>query len=315
MSRIVYLSWPANEITGGIKMVFRHVEVLREAGFEAIVATPDGKPPGWFETTAPVYPLSALTPEGDVFVYPENHAGILRQLGGWPNRKIVFCQNQQMVFRGLEGARDYREFGVSAILCAGPSAAAFCRRRCPAQKLFVIPNFVEGGTFYPRDPKRLQIAFAPKKRPLEAEIIQDLFQAENLEFRSVPWVPIAGLAEPEVARVLGDSALYLSLCRHEAFALSILKALASHCVVAGFTGCGARDYTNNSNGFWAAEDDCLDASDRLAQAARLYVEGGESVHDLRESSAATVSHYQRPLFVRRLVECWRCLLAEDQVPV
>src|SRR5262245_15423384 len=48
--RIVYVSWPADEIAGGIKMAFRHVEALRGAGFTACIATPDAKPPPWFQT-------------------------------------------------------------------------------------------------------------------------------------------------------------------------------------------------------------------------------------------------------------------------
>jgi hypothetical protein len=44
MRRITYLSWPAGEITGGIKMAFRHVETLREKGFDAGIATPDARP-------------------------------------------------------------------------------------------------------------------------------------------------------------------------------------------------------------------------------------------------------------------------------
>ena len=47
--RFVYLSWPATEIAGGIKLVFRHVEILREAGLDAVVATPGGEPPQWLE--------------------------------------------------------------------------------------------------------------------------------------------------------------------------------------------------------------------------------------------------------------------------
>ena len=30
MRRVVYLSWPAEEISGGIKMAFRHVEALTQ---------------------------------------------------------------------------------------------------------------------------------------------------------------------------------------------------------------------------------------------------------------------------------------------
>jgi len=42
--RIIYLSWPAREISGGIKMAFRHVEALREAGFDAVTNPPQGFP-------------------------------------------------------------------------------------------------------------------------------------------------------------------------------------------------------------------------------------------------------------------------------
>jgi len=40
---------PATDIARGIKVAFRLVEVLREAGFEAVVATADAKPPDWFQ--------------------------------------------------------------------------------------------------------------------------------------------------------------------------------------------------------------------------------------------------------------------------
>jgi hypothetical protein len=65
MRRIVYLSWPAQQISGGIKMAFRHVEALRDAGYEAYVATPDAQPPNWFATTAPVLPFTDLARDTD----------------------------------------------------------------------------------------------------------------------------------------------------------------------------------------------------------------------------------------------------------
>ena len=55
--RIVDLSWPPTEITGGIKITFRHVEALRAAGFDAVVAAAGGQRPEWFETDAPVVDL------------------------------------------------------------------------------------------------------------------------------------------------------------------------------------------------------------------------------------------------------------------
>jgi hypothetical protein len=313
MPRIVYLSWPAHEITGGIKMAFRHVETLCQAGFEACVATPDAKPPTWFDTTATVLSLKDLAPSTDILVFPENHAGFLRQFAAWPNRKVVFCQNQFMVWRGLKDAGDYADFGVRDVICPAELVAAFCRRRCPQQRVHLVPYGLDEQMFHPRPPKRLQIAFAPRKRPLEAAFIRDVFRADNPSLASIPWVPLSRLPEKEVARILGESALYLSLCRFEALPLSALEALASGCVVAGFTGFGGRDYATSGNGFWAAEDDCLDAVEQLAQAARLVVEGGDRLRRLVENVLRTAAVYSPQRFVHQLTECWRRLLREPPV--
>jgi hypothetical protein len=310
MRRIVYLSWPAREITGGIKMAFRHVETLRAAGFDAAVATPDAQPPTWFATTATVLSLDDLVAGADVLVFPENHAGFLRRFAAWPNRKVVFCQNQFMVWRGLDGGRDYADFGVRDLLCPAELVAAFCRRRCPQQTIHLVPYGLDERLFHPRPPKRLQIAYAPRKRPLEAAFVRDLFRAEYPAWAAVPWVPLAQLSETEVARLLGESALYLSLCRFEALPLSALEALAGGCVVAGFTGWGGRDYATAGNGFWAAEDDCLDAVEQLARAVRLVVDGGDRRRRLVDNALRTAAVYSRERFARQLADCWRTLLDE-----
>jgi hypothetical protein len=176
--RIVYLSWPATEISGGVKMVFRHVEALREKGFEAVVATPDAVPPAWFPTTAPVVPLSALSQGTDVLVFPENNAEFLRTFAGWPNRKVVFCQAHHFVFLGLGGRPSYADFGVTDVLCCGLTVAASCRCRFPELNVRVVVNTVDTGVFVPRSPKRLQIAFTSQKRPPAGQFIFDLFRSD-----------------------------------------------------------------------------------------------------------------------------------------
>jgi hypothetical protein len=311
MRRIIYLSWPAREITGGIKMTFRHVEALRQEGFHAFIATPDAQPPGWFETTAPILPLSELVPGTDLLVFPENHAGFLKQFVDWTNRKVIFCQNQFMVFRGLDGRADYADFGVHDLICPGQQVAAFCRRRFPKQTIHLIPYPLDTQLFQPQQPKRLQIAYAPRKRPLEAAFLGDLFRAENPSLASIPWVALAKMSEKEVAHVLGESALYLSLARFEALPLSMLEALSSGCVVAGFTGFGGRDYATSANGFWAAEDDCLDAADQLTRAARLVVEGGDRYQHLVEDARRSAAVYSRERFLRHLIDCWQKLLQDE----
>lgn len=307
--RIIYLSWPAKEITGGIKLVFRHVEILREVGFEAIVATPDGQPPQWFETTAPMTDLSTPIRDDDVLVFPENHHGMLERFSGRPNRKVVFCQNPFMAFRGLGGKESYADFGVSAILAVSRQTVEFCRQRFPALPAEYVPGFVDRRLFVFQPQKRLQIALAPGKRPHETGFIRDLFCAKHVEFRNVPWVELAGMAEQKVAEILKHSAIYLALSRFEALPLSILEAFACGCVVAGFTGFGAREYTTASNGFWAAEeDDCLDCVAQLARAVHLASTGGSLHSDMLGAAHHVANYYSRERAARRLIGFWRTFL-------
>ena len=311
-ARIVYLSWPATEITGGIKLAFWHVEALRAAGMEAVMATPGAEPPRWFETTAPVIDVSQVAQGEDVLVFPENHYALLKEFLSWPNRKLVFCQNQFMVVRGLGGLggwRDYREAGISGILCEGRYVANFCQMRFPSLPIAMVPVAVDLTLFRPRPEKKLQIAFAPHKRPKEAAFIWDLFCANHPQFASIPWVEICGARESQVAEILGDSAVCLALCRFESFSMTILEALACGCTTVGFTGFGARQFTTVRNGFWAEEDDCMQCADLLGQAVRMVTTGGPRYTDLLSAAHDTASCYGREQLARSVVDFWKKYLA------
>jgi hypothetical protein len=305
MRRVVYLSWPAQEISGGIKMAFRHVEALIELGFPAAIATPDAKPPSWFATSAPVMPVADLKDQSDILVFPENHPAFLRQFASVACRKIVFCQNQFMIYRGLDGVLDYADYGVYDIICPGYECAKFCRSRLKAKTIAIVPNYVESATFFPRESKKLQIAFTPRKRAGEAAVIRDFFRSRE-DCRKIPWVEISNQNEEQVAQILGESALFLSLCRFEAMPLSLLEAMASGCVIAGFDGQGGRDYVTAANGFWADEDDCLECAHQLERAAPLVmdfaVNGGFEYEDLVRRAIDTAAYYSRQRFKDRLKE-------------
>ena len=150
---IVYLSWPASEISGGITTVFRHVEALREAGHNAVVATPDAKPPGWFKSSVPVIDAGSVVRGEDTLVFPENHPGFLKALANWPNRKVVFCQNWCMVVRGLGERREYADFGISQIVCVDPFTASYCRLRFPTLPVSILPVSIDRGLFHFQSPE------------------------------------------------------------------------------------------------------------------------------------------------------------------
>jgi hypothetical protein len=305
MARIVYVSWPQNEITGGIKAAFQHAEMLCEGGMDAVVATPDGAGPNWFATSVKTIALDAITGD-DVLVLPENNPRYLAAFAGRSQPKVVFCQNPYLAHQGLAGRLSYRDWGVSHIMCPSHSVLQFCTRRFPGMQLGYTPFFIDHTRFVFRSEKTLQVAVVPRKRMIEFGAIADLLRAWHPELGDVPWVPLHGVTEQQVAEGMGRSAVFLSLARLEAHGMTALEAMASGCVVAGFAGVfGGTDSATTRNGFWAAEDDVYGCVEQLANALTLAKTGGVALRAMVEEGRRTAHEYRREEAARYLLAFWK----------
>ncbi|MDB5873396.1 MAG: hypothetical protein JWQ07_2838 [Ramlibacter sp.] len=309
MPRIVYVSWPPREISGGIKAMFQHVELLAEAGVSAVVATENAGRADWFDSKAQVIGLEAIGAQ-DILVLPENHAGFLAAFASSPQTKLVFCQNPHQAHRGLAGRGSYADYGVSGIMCASHTLMRFCARRFPGLALWYTPFHLDD-FWFPADPaKTLQVAVIPRKRALEFGAIADMLAASHPEFRDTPWVVIQQAKEREVAEAMARSAVFLSLARLEAHSMTQLEAMASSCIVAGFTGVhGGNDSATAANGFWAEEDDVYGCVDQLARALRLAKAGGDPYRAMLENSRRTAAQFRRSEVEAVLVAFWERVLS------
>jgi glycosyltransferase involved in cell wall biosynthesis len=149
---------------------------------------------------------------------------------------------------------------------------------------------------------------------METAFLYDLCRYAHAELRPVPWIEMTGMSEERVAGVLQESAIYLSLCRFEAYPLSILEAFACGCVTAGFTGGGSRIYTNARNGFWAEEDDCIGCAEQLRRAVQLVTELGPRYYDVIEAARCVADQHSPPMLARRLVRFWQAFLEKGCFP-
>src|SRR3546814_13527647 len=78
----------------------------------------------------------------------------------------------------------------------------------------VIHNAIDHALFRPA-PKRRQVAVMPRKMKIEARFLRGLLQRRHPELADVPWIEISGMPEADVARILGESAVFLALGRLE----------------------------------------------------------------------------------------------------
>lgn len=309
MPRIAYLSYPAAEISGGIKVIFQHARLLIEAGFEAFVATEDGEPPQWFAHQVPVHTLDAVRPD-DVLVFPENHELLLARYAESPQAKWVFCQNPYYAWRGIAGRASYADWGVSAVLCVSHTVMQHCLRRMPGMRLAYTPFFIDHTLFKCPQTKSWQIACVPRKRPNEVMTVRDMFRAAYPQYAHVPWVLIQNASEAAVAQAMAEAAVFLSAARLEAHGMTTLEAMASGCLLAGFTGVpgGFSDSATAANGLWAPEDDLLACVERLGLAVRMAQEQGLPYQSMVAAARETAWRYRREECAQQLVQSVRALL-------
>ncbi len=275
--KIVFFCPPVSVINGGIKHIFRMAEALIDHGRDAVVFEQNGKRPSWFASTAPVEGQGIFAPSADhLYVLPEDQPRILSDFARMPQRKVIYSQNHFYGAMGIADAASYADYGVTDILCSSHTIYDHCRLRHPTLRAHVVPCAVDSAQFRPADEKQNVIAFMPRKRAIEAAYIRDMFRFSYPQYRNWQWREIANVGEAEAARLMGEARVFLSLSRLEGFGLAPLEAMASGCVVAGFTGIGGREYATPDNGFWVDEDDFPACNIALAQAIVQSLTSGEA---------------------------------------
>ena len=304
MSRIVYVHLANPGVAGGQKVAVRHVETLCELGFDAVVLADRGvETPPWFEHRAPVVRGQPPGPD-DIVVVPEDGWQALSVIAGSAaGRVVVICQNPYYLAssRTMEFIAERPE-RFSTLLTVGPRHAALMRRLFPQAAVEMVRCFADERRFRPLE-KAPCIAYAPRKRLLEAEAIRRLYHRLH-GIPGLEWAALDKITESQMARALGRASLFLSLSRLESVGMTTLEAMACGCVCAGFTGVGGAEFATPDNGFWAPEDDCVAAADALAAAVDPRRSGGPRLAQMLEAGRETAAAWSHAVFRRELEAVW-----------
>jgi len=351
---IFYVCPWAEKPTGGIKQIFRHVEALNAAGFDARVLALEAAMPSWFSSSASVARvipsrlsmlsnglsrkknrtawISARTapwvemshaPDSrvkrqldaqDVLVLPEYVGKALRPCG-FGSRLVVFNQNAHYTFNGFTHSDEQRDSVYRGHLLAALAVSRhtfdYLTFAFPELRVLLTPNGVDGATFHPGNgAKKKQIAFMPRK--LSSTVVQVL---QILQGRGslAGWnlCPIDGMGETDVARLLRESAIFLSTCHDEGFGLPPLEAGASGCVVLGYTGYAAREFMLPEYCYPIAQGDVLGFAQTLEKV--IFEFNADPQRLLRQAASYAAflgDHYSKALEGQRVVAAWKDICPE-----
>ncbi len=308
MRQIVFRCPPTNFVTGGIKHLFKMTEALRELGFDAIVCEDNAQRPLWFASSAPIIKIDQLRPDANqILVIPEDQLHILPTITHWPQKRVIYVQNEFYSGAQISDGLSYSDYGVTDVISTTRSIDAYIRYRHPDVRSHLVPYGIDVGVFKPAQIKREAIAYLPRKRPIEANYLRDSFRYAFPDLRGWDWWPLVNEAEAKVATAMGEAGVFLSLGRLESLGLTPLEAMACGCVVAGFTGIGGREYATSANGFWAAEDDFPSCVKQLRAAVELAGSNSLPRVAYHEACWATVGKYSQRAFVDAVQKAWEAI--------
>lgn len=301
---------------GGELVNFQHAATLRQLGWRAKVLLDDAS-----KVVMPSRPFSVpMVQNGpgfklhahDVVVLPEVSA-----LQAWQNlaqqcRLVMHNQNPFYTFRSFATMQALNAFGLfGALCCSAFTRDALQRWGSTVQwrmvRPFVLPVFSRAAQ-QPNGQRKRQIAFMPRKRPMEASLLQSLFVNLYPNLADVPWVEINNMARSKVAKVLAESQVFASLSHYEGLGLPPLEAMAAGCLVSGFTGYGGEEYATPENGRWVDDGD-LEA---FAHALAADVQADATVIASRRAAGqATAARFDVAQFEAQLNQAWSDLLGDE----
>jgi hypothetical protein len=235
--------------SGGIRQIYKLVDELRlSLGLDAYVL--HQRAPfrcTWFEHSTPVtYDDSIAVTPNDLVIYSETVTTAINALHpGVP--KIIFNQSACFAFaapfipRGEPGQVVTLPPEVLGFLSISEYNQALTAYAFPEKRVARLRPVIEQSRLHNRDPKRPQISYMPRRNSEESRYVLGAL-AQRGALADFAIVPIDNLSEIETARVLRESAVFLSFGALESFGLPPAEAMACGCLTIGYHGMGGANF-------------------------------------------------------------------------
>ena len=299
----IYYGFSLPPVTGGDFVSLDHIAGLIRMGFDA-KAFYGASDHGHSQFPVPVARLGTQFQPDDIMVLGENHS--FAAASAIPARKVMHNQNPYMTFYGIASVAELNAYPLAHILVSSDFGAACLRQMGVTKSIHrirpALPDY-----FAPK-PKKLQIAYAPGKREMEANFLKGYFRAVVPDYAHVPWIALSGLTRQACAAAMAESAVYAALPLLESLGLMSLEAMASGCHVVGYTGHGGTEYATPENGDWIVDGDHAAFAAALGAACRQFELGAASPKI--EAGRLTAARFNQTGFDNELAAAWTSILGD-----
>ena len=274
--KIFYFCPSVNIPTGGIKVIYRHVELLKQCGFDAFVLHfEDGFRCDWFQNSTLIsypspklinrilfrkkqkysrsWPTKLVLPDSSLYTIGTDDIIVIPEVCWmefktyWPGiKKVIFNQNGYYTFRyhSLD-AQDllgtYITKDTIACLSISEDTTKNVHFAFPKLPIYRVKLSIDPSLFHYQNNKKLMVSYMPRKNLYDIIHVINLLKyhggIENCQI-----VPIEEKSEKQVSEILQNSLIFLSFGYPEGFSLPPAEAMACGCLVVGYHGQAAKEF-------------------------------------------------------------------------
>jgi glycosyltransferase involved in cell wall biosynthesis len=327
--------------SGGVRVIYRHVDILNANGIEAYVLH---RVPGhrctWFENQTPVVywdqsfkrrvyfklrkhlqperpreiflhgAKSTVISPNDFLVLPEIY-GPEEMIGLAPGTpKVILNQGCYLTFRQYPLDPDklltpYRHPEFRGVLTNSQDGLDYLNYVFPDLRVGRFHPTIDPTLFKYQANKKRKICFTTRKNELIMRQVINILKVRDA-LRGFELVPFAGVDQEDVARIFQESAFYLSFATHEGFGLPPAEAMATGCVVIGFDGGGGKEFFRPEFSYAIDNSDVIGFAATVERVIREY-DADPTVFVKKGHAAANFirANYEQERETADIVDFWR----------
>jgi glycosyltransferase involved in cell wall biosynthesis len=305
--KIFYLCPDHNKPSWGIGIIYHHVSILVEAGFDAhILHQKKNFKIDWLELEVPIRSLESFIPSGDdILVVPEFMAPD-PEIKRLRCRKIVFVQNLSLLFNGFDVSLSHLSLGYKEAIIIMPHMVKVVSDYTQI-KPRLIPPFI--ADYFYKNPKNLNerekiILFFPKQHQFEYSLLKQLIVSKaglktnsflnRLNKNNWRIIELRDQSHHEVADLMSRASFLLTTNTFEAFNTAVPEAMASGCVNICYEAVGPADYLKNrSNAFVFQNNRAIEMAEHTIDLIVNFDQYENELSNIRLNAYNTALNYSR----------------------
>ncbi len=188
----------------------------------------------------------------DIFVVTELDIPLLREMvkRGVSSKIVILATTYEFITDQLEVGETYSNFNVTDTIVSSENSGNYIRNIFPNIRVNLInPGIPDIFINKERKPKLLQIpVFTRDMRDL-AKLIK-MFRLRNPLLNSIDFIQVSGIQEEDLAKLLAESFVAVSLDRLGSFNTFIIESQLSNTHLIGLMPFLNQDFVNEKSGYW-----------------------------------------------------------------